>query len=169
METGHREESENEKAMNKNDKKFCECILESNKPREACTAKPSQSNGLVGILKVPQLLDRNDDFRPLESRAKEGYISAEPWQSDGARFSAATAGRIQRLGVPRVDNGRGEDIPLYNTNMIWRFTYVLYVAGRELHLKIFRISFSSFRIRESGRERCSLLVPVFCAGADAFG
>ena len=71
VETGRKEESENEKATDKNDKDFRERFSGLNKPREVCMVKPSQSNGLVGILKVPHLLDRNDDFRPLSHEPRK--------------------------------------------------------------------------------------------------
>ena len=77
VETGRKEESENEKAIDKNDKNLRR-IFGINRPREVCTAKPSQSNGLVGILKVPQLLERHDDSRPL-STSHGRLHSQEPW------------------------------------------------------------------------------------------
>ena len=73
----------------------------------------------------------------------------------GASFSAGIAGWIQRL-VFQGRYGRGQDIQMYNKNMIWR--YIWSVAERGLHLNI--SDFVSIRIGK-GLEECSLLVPAF--------
>ena len=74
---------------------------------------------------------------------------------DSAGLARRRSGWIQRL-VFQGRYGKGQDIQLYNTNMIWR--YIWSVAERGLHLNI---SDSVLIQRGKGLEECPFLVPAF--------